>query len=212
MVIVLTDGHSQVDPAEAAKKLADDRKTITFAVALVPTAFADRDELLSIANNDPNRVFTRVNLDQFEMVFKNYVSKSCPGIKEEDAGLNEKKLDKIELSFMQYDLIFRTSRPWTDRRSMQRKFGHFHRSHYKSFCRSNVRRRIRRRSKLCNNWAKQKSDYNQFDRQYLRHKENCNRRSYTWIHFQCHTYAPISPGCRNKSRSTFVRQLFRAER
>lgn len=78
MAIVITDGRSQRDPSEEAKRLTD-RNVIVFAVGVVMPERLDTKELDSIAANRPNRVFTGSNLLEFEYEFKNYVSMGCPG-------------------------------------------------------------------------------------------------------------------------------------
>lgn len=80
MAIVITDGRSQRDPTDDAKKLVE-RNIIVFAVGVVPAQRLDEKELLSISGNHANRVFTGSNLLQFENEFKNYVSMGCPGVK-----------------------------------------------------------------------------------------------------------------------------------
>uniref|UniRef100_A0A915J194 ZP domain-containing protein n=1 Tax=Romanomermis culicivorax TaxID=13658 RepID=A0A915J194_ROMCU len=86
MTIILTDGHSQVDPSEAILPLSQIKNMDVFAVAVVPLDQVDESELLIIANNEPGRVFTKSNLDQFEFKFKDYVSLSCAGSDIADAG------------------------------------------------------------------------------------------------------------------------------
>uniref|UniRef100_A0A914Y7P2 VWFA domain-containing protein n=1 Tax=Panagrolaimus superbus TaxID=310955 RepID=A0A914Y7P2_9BILA len=74
MVIVFTDGFSQPDPAENAKKLH--AKSIpTFAIGITDGQIVNENELRSIAST-PKNVFLDSNINELEQLFVQ-LSENC---------------------------------------------------------------------------------------------------------------------------------------
>ncbi|VDM25595.1 unnamed protein product [Toxocara canis] len=78
LAIVLTDGHSQRAPRNLAKRLRAEGVQI-FAVSMTPSPYVDEGELLSIAQ-DPTKVFTPANVQEFESELLQFVGFGCPGM------------------------------------------------------------------------------------------------------------------------------------
>uniref|UniRef100_A0A0M3IEN4 ZP domain-containing protein n=1 Tax=Ascaris lumbricoides TaxID=6252 RepID=A0A0M3IEN4_ASCLU len=78
LAVVLTDGHSQRSPRNLAKRLRAEGVVI-FAVSMTPSPYVDEGELLNISQ-DPSKVFTPANIQEFESELLRYVGFGCPGM------------------------------------------------------------------------------------------------------------------------------------
>lgn len=80
VVVVLTDGHSQTPVMDAAKILRQARPKLTvFAVSVTSPLETDSEELRNITEN-PDLYYDSSTLVRFELHFKEFVSKGCPGV------------------------------------------------------------------------------------------------------------------------------------